>query len=89
MGPISPVMPGSRPIEVLLGEGQPEYVPLPAVYLNAESLPMVTRWSLTEAERAAIAAGADVVLTQLTFGFRFQPVHLQIVFRDAMPVLVT
>jgi hypothetical protein len=89
MEPISPVMPGSEAIEIVLGKDQPEYLPLPAVYLSTQSLPMITRWSLTEEERSAIAAGADLVLTQLTFGSYYHPVHLQVVFRDAMPVLVS
>ncbi len=81
-------MPGSAPIEVVLGAGQPEYIPLPAVYLNCESLPMITRWRLSDEEREAIVRGADVVFTQLTFGMPFQPVHFQVSMPDEMPVLV-
>jgi hypothetical protein len=88
MTPVSPVMPGSESIEVLLGKGQDEYIPLPAVWLELKCRPMVTRWRLEPEERAAVAAGADVVLQQLTFGQPFQPVNLQIVPRDEMPVLV-
>ena len=64
MTPVSPVMPGSEPIEIVLGANQPEYIPLPAVYLNEVSCPMLTRWRLSDEERVAIAAGADVVMTQ-------------------------
>ena len=81
-------MPGSEPIEIVLGKDQPEYTPLPAVYLNAPTVPMVTRWRPADEERAAIAAGADLVFTQLTFGMPFQPVHLQVTMPDEMPVLV-
>lgn len=81
-------MPGSECVEIVLGKNQPEYNPLPAMWLNAPSVPMLTRWRFTDEERAAIAAGADVVMTQLTFGQPFQPVHLQVTMPDEMPVLV-
>ena len=43
---------------------------------------------LGEEADAVIAAGADIVLQQLTFHNPFQPVHLQVCERDAMPVLM-
>ena len=88
MQPVSPVMPGSAAIEIVLGKDQPEYIPLPAVYLDAPTRPMITRWRLTDDERQAIAEGADVVMTQLTFWNRFQPVHIQVTHPDQMPLLV-
>jgi hypothetical protein len=88
MESVSPVMPGSSEIEIVLGKGQPEYVELPAVYLEGIHRPMVTRWRLSHEERVAIAAGADIVLTQLTFCQPFQPVHLQVCEQDAMPILL-
>jgi hypothetical protein len=88
MMPVSPVMPGSEPIEIVLGKDQPEYNPLPAVYLDTESHPVITRWRFTEEERRAIADGADVILTQLTFNTPFSPIHLQVVAQDAMPVIL-
>lgn len=88
MTPVSPVMPGSTDIEIVLGKDQPQYQPLPAVYLDRPDRPMITRWRLTAEEREAVLAGADVVLTQLTFCNRFQPVNLQIVMPDDDPVLV-
>lgn len=88
MNPVSPVMPGSASIEVLIGKDQPQYIPLPAVWLNTPSTPMISRWRFSEEEREAIAAGADVVMSQLTFGNPFQPVHLQVSYPDEMPVLV-
>src|ERR1700722_17593746 len=88
MTPVSPVMPGSESIEIVLGKGQPEYVELPAVYLDPPSRPMITRWRLTDEERGAISIGADIVLQQLTFQQKFQPVNLQVVYSDESPVLV-
>lgn len=88
MKSVSPVMPGSAPIEIMLGKDQPEYIPLPAVYLDSISRPMLTRWRLSPEERCAIALGADIVLTQLTFHHPFQPVNLQICMPDEMPEIV-
>ena len=88
MKPISPVLPTPDCKEVTLGAGQPEYFPLPAVFIDAVGSPVLTRWELTDYERALITGGADVVITQLTFGAAFQPVHLQVILRHEMPVLI-
>lgn len=88
MTPTSPVLPGSKEIELVLGQNQPQYIPLPAVYIDTPARPMITRFRLDEVERAKIAAGADVVLQQLTFGAPFQPVNLQIVGQDEYPEMV-
>jgi hypothetical protein len=81
-------MPGSEPIEVVYGKDQEQYNPLPAVYLDTPARPVLSRWRLTDEERAAIAAGADVVLTLLTFGHPLTPSHLQVALPDEMPLLV-
>lgn len=88
MTPVSPVMQGSEDIEIVLGKDQPQYIPLPALYIDSDARPMVTRWRLDDGERIAILAGADIVLQQLTFGNSFQPVNLQVVMPDRDPVLV-
>ena len=88
MEPVSPVLPGSEAIEIVLGKDQPEYVPLPIVYLSGDHRPMISRWRLDMMERAQIADGADIVLTQLTWCNKFQPVHIQVCAADEMPVLL-
>jgi hypothetical protein len=88
MNPVSPVMPGSASIERIYGANQPEYVPLPAVYLDTPSRAVITRWRLTDEERNAVAAGADIVLSLLTFGQPLAPSHMQVVMPDEMPVLL-
>lgn len=88
MTPVSPVLPGSESIEIILGRKQPQYIPLPAVYLDTPSRPMITRWRLSDEQREAVANGADVILQQLTFGEDFQPVNLQVVLPDNWPLLV-
>jgi hypothetical protein len=88
MTPVSPVMMGSEDIEIVLGKDQPQYIPLPAVYLDMDCKPMVTRWRFTDEEREAVANGADIVMQQLTFKARFQPVNVQVVMPNECPVLV-
>lgn len=94
MNPVSPVMPGSESIELVYGKDQTEYVPLPGVYLNTPSAPVITRWRFDEEERKKIAAGGDIVLTLLRFRFPddtprpLTPSHLQVCLPDEMPVLV-
>jgi hypothetical protein len=90
MEPISPVMPGSESIEVVYGKDQPKYIPLPAVYVeNANSRTVVSRWRLTDQERAEIAAGADVVLQLLIpLNSDLTPSNLQIVMSDEAPSLI-
>lgn len=87
MIPVSPVMPGSQSLEVTLGVGQPEYEQVPALYIDTECRPMITRWRLTDRERLMVLAGADIVLQQLTFQNPFQPVNLQVVMPNQNPVL--
>jgi hypothetical protein len=83
-------MPGSEPIEVVYAKEQKEYVPLPAVYVdNANSRTVVSRWRLDDAERASVAAGADVVMQLLMpRGAFLTPSNLQIVMPDEAPVLI-
>lgn len=88
MKAVSPVMPGSEAIEIVLGKHQPEYTPLPAVYLDTRACTMITRFRFSDEEKAAIADGADIVLQQLTFRQPFQPVNLQVCRADQAPEFV-
>ncbi len=77
---VSPVIPGIAEIdEVTWAEKQPEYNPLPAItYRGNPQIPVTSRWRFSEQERKAIAEGADLYLTQLTFGGPLQPICLQV-----------
>ncbi len=75
---------------MVYAKDQPEYIPLPAVYVeNANSRTVVSRWRLTDQERAEIAAGADVVLQLLIpLNSDLTPSNLQIVMPDEAPALI-
>ena len=63
------------PVERVVALDQPEYRPiivLPVSYQDGTRA-LVVRFRLTEEEKAAIANGADLVITELTFGARFTP----------------
>jgi len=68
--------------EITIAEDQLEYSPLvAAVYAHAAygNAPfLLTRWTFTDEERAAIAAGEDLYLGVLTFGQPLQPLSLQV-----------
>lgn len=56
--------------------GGADFQDLPsAIVSNRADCPVVTRWALTEEERAYFAAGGDLYLSILTFGeASFQPI---------------
>jgi hypothetical protein len=88
MYPVSPVLPDSTLPEVVLAKDQPQYEPLPVVRLPGRTWPIVSRWRFTDEDREEIAAGADLVLAQMTFGNLFHPVSLEVVAQDAMPAVL-
>jgi hypothetical protein len=55
---------GSR--AVVIAEHQPEYRDLPSVRTPGGQV--ITRWSLSDAERAAILRGEDIFVTLLSHG---------------------
>lgn len=80
MEPVDPCIPvellpdGTRAI--IKAKDQPQYRPLPSVHTPAGCV--ITRWTLTDAERAAILRGDDVYLTVWTFNQAVQPVRLDV-----------
>jgi hypothetical protein len=71
MTPVSPVVPGSGPVETRFAENQPQYQPLPA--FRSEKA-ILSRWRLTEEERKHIADGGDLFICQLPFDNPLQPI---------------
>jgi hypothetical protein len=79
MRPVTPVIPGYQDKEVVFAKEQPEYLPLPALVLEGEDKPVVSRWQLNDEERKQIAAGADILFTQMIFTDLYHPVRLEVV----------
>ncbi len=65
-----------QPEEIVYAKDQPEYKPLPV--LRSPSGIVLSRWRLTDAERAAIANGADVLLSVWTFNNPLQPLLIEV-----------
>ena len=63
---------------VVFAKDQPQYEPLPAVRLHGPCGMVLTRWELTDQERAAIALGMDVYLALYTFDQPLQPIRLTV-----------
>lgn len=81
MTPISPVLaPEFSDLEVVYAKDQPEYNPLPTLR-NASGVVM-SRWKLTDEEREAISAGADILLSVWTFNQKLQPLRMEIASCD-------
>jgi hypothetical protein len=74
-------------IERVIALDQPEYEPivvLPVRYTDNTS-GLSVRFRLTDDERKAIAAGADIILTELTFGGPFTPVNMHVCHPNTNP----
>lgn len=74
---VPPNIPDSQ--QVVFAKDQEQYVPLPAAIIQrTEGQAVLTRWRLSEEERAAIASGADLFLELLTFGQPLQPIRIYV-----------
>jgi hypothetical protein len=77
-----PVVAGRESEEVIFAKDQPEYVPLRTLpyetYPGSGDYRVMSRWTLTEEQRKAVADGADIYLTLLTFGRPLQPVLMAV-----------
>ena len=71
MIPTSPVIQGAQEHEVTYAKDQKEYLPLPCIRTEKA---LLSRWRLTEEERAHIAEGGDLFIVQLHFGDLLQPI---------------
>lgn len=71
---------------VTYAKDQPQYRPLPTVQLVGEEGRVISRWTLTPEERAAIAAGEDLYIEVLTFGRPLQPILPTVGLRDLCPL---
>lgn len=87
MEPVSPVL-GEEfaAYEVIYAADQPEYIPLPV--LKSDNGVLLSRWRLTSEERAAIAGGADILLSSWTFNRPLQPVRVEVAGCDRPDIAV-
>ena len=72
--PVGLLPPDSK--AVVFAKDQPQYLPLPTVWTPQGAV--VTRWSPTDAEKAAIIRGEDIYVTVLTFGAPLQPLQVTV-----------
>jgi hypothetical protein len=81
MEPVSPVLtPELVPDEIVYGANQTQYIPLPVLRNNKGVV--MSRWKLSDNEREAVAAGADILLSVHTYNGPLQPVRIEIVECD-------
>ena len=85
MRPLSPVIPGTELPEVIYGDAQPEYQPLP-VWRDVDGT-VLSRWKFTWWERLQVLFYGDLYLWVLTFGQPLQPVMLQVERPEVLPAL--
>lgn len=71
MEPTSPVLPASAACEVVYAKDQPEYSALPTFRTDKSVL---SRWTLSEAERRYIADGGDLFICMMNFGGPLLPI---------------
>lgn len=71
-----PVIAGLEDREVVFAKDQPEYTPLRALVSPDNDKGVLTRWTLTDKQREAVADGADIYLELLTFGQPLQPIRI-------------
>jgi hypothetical protein len=88
MNSISPVMTVKEiPEEQVIALGQEEYYPIISARILYQdgSKATCTRYRFTEQEKKAIAAGADLILSQPHHG-SMMPVGLQLAFPNEYPL---
>ena len=78
MIPVTPIFKGYEQHEVVFAATQNEYLPLPALVLKGPEKPVVSRWGLNDEEKARIAAGSDILLTQYIFEDLYHPVQMEV-----------
>lgn len=67
---------------VVLGAGQPEYLPLPAMVLPDGEI--ISCWQLSEEELVELQKTKCIYISQFTFGRGFQPILPKIDLSDGI-----
>jgi hypothetical protein len=73
-----PVVEGLEQREIVYAKNQPEYIPLRTLVSAGADRKVISRWSLTPEQRKAVADGADIYLTLLTFQNPLQPILMTV-----------
>ena len=75
-----PVAPRVGFPEAMFAEEQPEYLTICVAMVTYKdgTQEIMTRWKLSDEEKAKVAAGEDIYLSLLTFGEPMQPIKLEI-----------
>ncbi len=77
MQAISPVLAEEfQSREVIFAKDQPQYLPLP-VHKTPDGV-ILSRWHLSDEERKAVIAGADIWLYVWTFNQPLQPIRMEV-----------
>jgi hypothetical protein len=78
MRPIAPRIRGLD--EVTVAENQAEYRPVTVAIRRSDThqgaTEIITRWTFSEEERSRIAAGDDILVTQLSWSGRMAPMDV-------------
>lgn len=72
------VVDGLESEELVYAKDQPEYIPLRTLKAVGAQGQVLSRWTLTEDQRKAVAAGADIFLELSTFNRPLQPIRMAI-----------
>ena len=73
-----PVVEGLEQFEVVMGWDQPEYNPLRCLTGNTATGERLSRWTLTQEQRDAVANGADIFVELLTYNRDMNPIRVGI-----------
>lgn len=73
-----PVVDGLEEHEIVAAKDQPEYIPLRCLRSHGIEGNVMSRWTFTPDQRKAVAEGADIFLTLMTFHRPLQPILLAV-----------
>jgi hypothetical protein len=73
--------------EMVIALDQEQYIPIVTLPFRFSdgTIAAAVRFRLTDEERKAIAEGADLVVSELTFGNQFTPVDIKVCRPDVNP----
>lgn len=83
MEPTTPVLNETyQSQEKVYAKDQPQYKPLPT-HRSKDGI-VLSRWTLTESERVAVASGSDLFLYNWTFNQPLQPIRLEVCDKESL-----